>query len=341
MIKKIVSFGLSTLALSAVFFGFSSQAAESELIPADGNALVIKSQQQLEILAKRHSNVLKSDIIIIEDGVVVDAGDQKLTLVANTLTFNQNAAIRGRNLLIVASEISGGVIDASGASGQDAFSRTVNIGGAPAVYPGQNGGVVVVAAQKITGTQILANGGSGGNGLNGLNGAPGTNGKNGEDFWENSNLLKKMHPNYRVPGPGESGTAGQNGEPGYPAANGGRGGQLFVLNSVSVNVETSAAGGHGGVGGAGGKGGPGGKGGHGGRGGGVVRGHWPDAPGGKDGTPGQDAPNGADGLSGEQGLAAVKNNVKFETIKDIYTKHAANREALEKALSTIAASADR
>jgi hypothetical protein len=156
----------------------------------------------------------------------------QLVLLANKIEFKNDAVLiaPGKHVIVIASQVSGGAI---------------NVSGADAAQPGMAGekaGSILIRAGDIRGTQLIAAGGDGADGSQGGPGSPGRNGRcDGFGAWR----------------PAERGGAGQSGNNG---GDGGDGGVVSVkIGELSV-VPVIAAPGLGGRGGPGGPGGPGGRG---------------------------------------------------------------------------------
>jgi hypothetical protein len=167
-------------------------------------------------------NTVMADRIILEgQGLEFPSG---AFLFANHIELRPSTVIRGDNIRLVAVDISGGRIDATG----------TGVGG--------KGGRIFISAIRLSHMQIDAIGADGAAGASGRDGQDGRNGScNG-------------FGGYRGADVGMSGADGGNGQ------NGGDGGSIVLRVAEMNDVQLRSDGGAGGLGGPGGRGGHGGRG---------------------------------------------------------------------------------
>jgi hypothetical protein len=161
-----------------------------------------------------------------------------VTLIARVIVHEQNLTLKipGGIVTIIASiyDANGGGIDVSGTAGSDGAAgntgarglatHTINVPGGAGGHgrpggPGENGGAIRILAERLSGVELRANGGSGGAG-----GAGGEGGRGGDGH--------KEIPIHHVPE-----LAGSLGGPGGDGANGGAAGK-----GGEISVEFTAAG---------------------------------------------------------------------------------------------------
>lgn len=201
-------------------------------------------------------------------------------IVANSIEFTDGAALTGNTLSIVTASTVGGTIDVSGDNGKD-------------------GGQLLLATGRISGTRILANGGDG---LNGKRGRDGRNGGNGAD---GRNGSCKGFGGWRKAKSGGSAKDGTNGQDGTNGGDGGDGGSIYLVSLNESFIQPAVYGGTAGEGGEGGREGRGGKGGRGGRGCSGLGGSQENASSGRDGLDGLPGQRGASGKPGSEGTVWV------------------------------------
>ncbi len=258
--------------------------AQNIIVVNAGNVDQLKTHQSLTGAAIRFENVQLR-------------ATQPLVLLANKITFDETSTLSGRDLKLIAVEIEGGQV--STAAGQ-----------------GEDGGKLLIAAERITGTNLTARGGDGQPGISrpdGKNGRPGQNGTNGEC---GPGMLHQFVGS-TAGEPGENGTDGQDGGPG---GNGGNGGQILLLRFQQHSLALDVNPGEGGHGGAGGRGGHGGTGGRGGAGCQGLGGSQPTRPDGPDGSPGRDGRSGPQGPRGRSGRVWNTPIAGSSVIRDILKK---------------------
>jgi len=221
------------------------------------------------------SLVFISGRIVVEQSVELPRGAFVAT---NELMIADGAKLTAKDLTIVATRLEGGQIDASGRPPKEPGAT------------GDPGGNVFIAAARIRGTSIRADGGRGGDGSPGLAGSNGRDGKC-DGFG-----------GYRGADPG------QPGQPGNRGGNGGDGGYITVLTSYPFTPQPSLRAGEPG------KGGPGGSGGRGGAGCVGLGGTQPSQ------DPGPPGPTGADGLRGSEGTPDVRTDVPFDKVTDKFRR---------------------
>lgn len=157
-------------------------------------------------------------------------------LVADRLNMADGASlVVTKQATILATRISGGLINARGKDGSDGK------GPGSKGEAGGHGSNVFVATAEANGLRIDASGGRGGHGVAGRDGADGRKGKCKPGGWQKAN-------------PGDNGQPGGNGGPG------GNAGEVVVISShplASAPVAVGGTGGEGKPGGAGGRGGAG------------------------------------------------------------------------------------
>ncbi len=201
-------------------------------------------------------------------------------IVANSIEFADGAALTGETLSIVTASTIGGTIDVSGDNGED-------------------GGQLLLATARVSGTRILANGGDG---LNGKRGRDGRNGGNGAD---GSSGSCKGFGGWRKAQAGSNAQDGTNGKDGTNGGDGGDGGTIYLVSLNESFVQPAVYGGTAGVGGEGGREGRGGKGGRGGSGCTGLGGSQENASSGRDGLDGLPGQRGASGKPGSDGVVWV------------------------------------
>lgn len=244
-----------------------------------GSIVERTSSEKLKVIERDDEVVLSPDAptrlvagsIVVQGSVELPAGALVLT---NHLSFRDDGALRGTNMAIIATRIDGGVIDASGHDGNSPGTS------------GDSGGSVLIAAGRIVGTTIQANGGRG------IDGGPGRRGANGR----NGNCAG--FGGYKGADPGEQGGQGQQG------GSGGAGGVVTVLTTHTFSPTPSA------TGGGGGTGGPGGPGGRGGAGCVGLGGTQPPQP------PGAEGGEGAAGKPGAAGTTNIRTAIPFDRVID-------------------------
>jgi hypothetical protein len=167
------------------------------------------------------NRIVTADRIVLSGGIL--EAPEGSVWIANSVELRDGSVIRVRDLTIVAKQIDGGGVDASGVAGTP-------------------GGTLRVAALTLSNFTVDV---SGGNGVPGATGASGSNGRGG-----------------RCDGFGRwrKASAGGNGAAGGPGNDGGDGGHVFLLGPQGIAPKLKLSGGEPGAGGAGGAGGRGGRG---------------------------------------------------------------------------------
>lgn len=216
-----------------------------------------------------------------------------LVIFANRIIF-KNTKIQAPRIYIITGEVDGknGRLSADGG-------------------PGENGGEMLIAATRISGVVLSAQGGGG---LDGEDGArPGRDGRDGEAGRDG-----RCSPSDLVPAtPGGAGENGDDGEDGQDGGDGGNGGIILALTGGPGGIIHRVFAGRGG---AQGKGSPGGKPGKGGRGGKGCGSH-PDQPDGFGGRVGRKGRDGTMGRRGKTGLFESHPLVKGELLKLVTRRH--------------------
>lgn len=253
--------------------------------------------------------LISDDRILFEyDELTITANEMdfsqynSVVIVANRIKLDDNTRIYSRNIVLVVSEMSGGIIAASGINGSNDS------------YDGENGGAIIVAAGNIEGTNFIARGGNGVDGRPGspgLDGTPGRNGRNGrcDGFG-----------GWRKAQPGGNGSPGGTGGAGENCGNGGNGGHVKIITQDDFFSLPSIEGGSGGRGGRGGEGGKGGSGGRGGAGCTGLGGSQSSRSNGADGPDGPDGEDGRNGINGNEGNFQ-RREVDFHKIAETYYAH--------------------
>jgi hypothetical protein len=197
-------------------------------------------------------NSLVADRIEVSGGVHT-VPDGSIWL-ANTVVLSEGATLRTSRISIIAKAVTGGRIDASGAS-------AAGVGDTPT-----RGGEIAIFATAVSNVELVVRGGDG---------APGAPGPPGPDGREGS---CQGFGGYRGADPG------RNGQDGHPGGDGAPGGHIRVAAATIAPAPQPADY----RGGRGGSGGPGGRGGRGGTGCVGLGGSQPSQPSGHDGNPGAD-----------------------------------------------------
>ncbi|MEC8231892.1 MAG: hypothetical protein VX061_10695 [Pseudomonadota bacterium] len=243
---------------------------------------LIKGRQDITIDSSNYK-FPNNDAILTADKLRISVNyrvPNDALIVANSIEFTDGAALTGNTLSIVTASTVGGTIDVSGDNGKD-------------------GGQLLLATGRISGTRILANGGDG---LNGKNGRDGRNGENGAD---GRNGSCKGFGGWRKAKSGGSAKDGTNGQDGTNGGDGGDGGSIYLVSLNESFIQPAVYGGTAGVGGEGGREGRGGKGGRGGRGCSGLGGSQENANSGRDGLDGLPGQRGASGKPGSEGTIWV------------------------------------
>lgn len=220
-----------------------------------------------------------------------------LTLLANKITFDDTSTLSGRDLKLIAVEIEGGQVSTMAGLGE-------------------HGGKILVAAERVTGTNLSVRGGDG---LPGTAGPDGKNGRPGQDG-TNGQCGPGMLNQFVGSTDGGSGENGTDGQDGGPGGNGGNGGQILLLTFQQHSLALDVNPGEGGPGGPGGRGGHGGAGGRGGAGCQGLGGSQPTRPDGADGSPGRDGRSGPQGVRGRVGRVWTTPIAGSSVIRDILKK---------------------
>lgn len=246
--------------------------------PPQEPALLVESTSETQLLLTQDQAERTTGPVVAAE-VHVDTVIEMSTpvfVLTNHLRFGPEGALKAPEIVIFATHVAGGVLDASGAPGPPGSSQSGAGSPGDSGGPGLPGGSVFVAAGRVDDTRIDASGGTGGVGETGKVGGAGRNGScRGFGDWV---------------GATDGGRGGRGGDGGL----GGPGGEVAILvPALGRNYERPRV--DGGAGGGGGDGGAGGRGGSGCTGlGGSQSGH-PSGPGGGSGSPGG---RGADGNVG-------------------------------------------
>ncbi len=252
-------------------------------------SLTIASQADLDAALAASPGALVADDLRVTGSVTMPDGT---LLAANTVALDAGVSVRGRDFAVVAASVrgDGSLFDLRGNAGQ-------------------NGGRLLLAAGRISGIRVQADGGDGLKGDNGVNGLDGRDGRPGKDGRCDG------FGKFESPRAGTDGNDGENGSDGIDGGNGGNGGAVFIV-TMGTTPMVSVDAGAGGAGGLAGAGGSGGRGGTGGRGCVGLGGTKPNAADGKAGRTGQNGRPGVDGVDGADGEVGVRPTGSFETIAE-------------------------
>lgn len=266
---------------------------EMHLVPIDTPNIEYRKRTESVV-----DGYIKANEIII-DGISLLLQNNSF-LLANKITFLNGAEVRGEEISITSTVISGGKITATS---------------------GRNGGAVFLATALANNVEVRADGLPGVDGVKGTNGGNGQAGANGRDG-DCRGFGKWKSPH--------AGAAGQNGSPGTNGTdgqNGGNGGSITIITAYDLVIRPTANGSKGGSGGEGGKGGKGGAGGRGGSGCTGLGGSSSSKPNGADGRDGRDGSNGKNGKSGAPGIVSVK-LIDFDDVVKAVERQGHSRESL-------------
>ena len=265
--------------------------------PKKDSEVMLVDENMPEIILNSNTEPLDEEIISAST-IIIDGIDYEfpsgMVMVTNKLIMQNGGSIKGDDISILSTIISGGAINAK---------ELENL----------NGGSILIASAQVNGTAIDATGGHGSNGPDGVNGKNGAQGKNGRRG--NCDGFGA----WRAAAGGARGGDGGNGTPGVDGQSGGDGGKISIYHSSALTNEPTASQGKGGLGGKGGKGGSAGSGGAGGRGCTGIGGTQSNAPNGRAGAAGTDGIDGKNANSGNAGNISMR-NISFRAVQEIVNK---------------------